>query len=65
MNPLLALMVIVTVGIATAVLTGTAQRAEANPATAQKTGKGCPTCHTAAPPALNNTGKKYKATGKL
>jgi hypothetical protein len=31
---------------------------------AQKTGKGCPTCHTA-PPALNATGKKYKETGKL
>jgi cytochrome c551/c552 len=38
--------------------------AEANQAMAQKTGKGCPTCHTA-PPALNATGKKYKETGKL
>jgi hypothetical protein len=40
------------------------QKADANPAMAQKTGKGCPTCHTA-PPALNGTGKKYKETGKL
>jgi hypothetical protein len=38
--------------------------AEANQAMAQKTGKGCPTCHTA-PPALNGTGKRYKSTGKL
>jgi hypothetical protein len=40
------------------------QPADANQAIAQKTGKGCPTCHTA-PPALNGTGKKYKETGKL
>jgi hypothetical protein len=40
------------------------QTAKANPTIAQKTGKGCPTCHTAAP-ALNGTGKKYKETGKL
>jgi hypothetical protein len=57
-------MVAVTVAIAAVSLTGTSQRAEANPATAQKTGKACPTCHTA-PPALNGTGKKYKETGKL
>ncbi len=36
--------------------------AQANPAFAQQTGKGCPTCHTA-PPALNATGKKFKANG--
>jgi hypothetical protein len=30
----------------------------------QKTGAACPVCHTA-PPALNDVGKKYKATGKL
>ena len=40
------------------------QPAGANQAMAQKTGKGCPTCHTA-PPALNEAGKKYKETGKL
>jgi hypothetical protein len=63
-NTLLALMVAATVALAAVALTGTAQRAEANQAIAQKTGKGCPTCHTA-PPALNGTGKKYKQTGKL
>ena len=42
----------------------TPRSAVANQAIAQKTGKGCPTCHTA-PPALNGTGKKYKASGKL
>jgi len=41
-----------------------ARTVEATPANAQKTGKGCPTCHTA-PPQLNGTGKKYKQTGKL
>jgi hypothetical protein len=40
------------------------QPAGANQAIAQKTGKGCPTCHTA-PPALNEAGKKYKETGNL
>ena len=40
------------------------QKADANQAIAQKTGKGCPTCHTA-PPALNGAGKKFKETGKL
>jgi hypothetical protein len=45
-------------------LTATSQKADANAAIAQKTGKGCPTCHTA-PPALNGTGKKYKQTGKI
>jgi hypothetical protein len=38
--------------------------AEANQAIAQKTGKGCSTCHTA-PPALNGTGKRYMSAGKL
>jgi hypothetical protein len=33
----------------------------ANPAIAKKTGKACATCHTA-PPALNDYGKKYKAS---
>jgi hypothetical protein len=37
-------------------------RAQANPIFAQQTGKGCPACHTA-PPALNGTGKKFKANG--
>jgi len=45
-------------------LTLAAQPAAANPAIAQKTGKPCTTCHTA-PPALNDTGKAYKDTGKL
>jgi len=38
-------------------------KAQANPTFAQQTGKGCPTCHTAQPPALNGTGKKFKANG--
>jgi hypothetical protein len=37
-------------------------KAQASPTFAQQTGKGCPTCHTA-PPALNGTGKKFKANG--
>jgi hypothetical protein len=37
--------------------------AAANPAIAQKTGKPCTTCHTAAP-ALNSYGKKYKDSMK-
>jgi len=37
-------------------------KAQATPAFAQQTGKGCPTCHTA-PPNLNGTGKKFKANG--
>ncbi|HYA07394.1 MAG TPA: hypothetical protein VEF90_16025 [Xanthobacteraceae bacterium] len=45
-------------------LTLASQPAAANPAIAQKTGKPCNTCHTA-PPALNDTGKAYKETGKL
>jgi hypothetical protein len=40
------------------------QKADANAAMAQKTGKGCPVCHTTAP-ALNDAGKKYKKTGKI
>ena len=40
------------------------QKADANPAIAQQTGKGCPACHTKAP-ALNSAGKKYKKTGKI
>jgi hypothetical protein len=39
-----------------------APQARANQAMAKQTGKGCPTCHTA-PPALNDTGKKFKANG--
>jgi hypothetical protein len=42
----------------------TSQKVDATPVFAQKTGKGCPTCHTN-PPVLNGTGKKYKQTGKL
>lgn len=38
------------------------QKAQAGPAFTQQTGKACPTCHTA-PPALNATGKKFKANG--
>ena len=38
------------------------QPVQANPAYAKATGKGCPTCHTA-PPALNETGKKFQANG--
>jgi len=49
---------------ALAALTLASQPAAANPAIAQKTGKPCTTCHTA-PPALNDTGKAYKETGKL
>jgi hypothetical protein len=63
-NTFLALMVAVIIALTAVALTGASQRADANPAIAQKTGKGCPTCHTA-PPALNGTGKKYKQTGKL
>jgi hypothetical protein len=33
----------------------------ANPAIAKKEGKPCAACHTA-PPALNDAGKKYKAS---
>jgi hypothetical protein len=50
--------------LAAGALTFAPRDAQANQAMAQKTGKGCPTCHTA-PPALNGTGKKYKETGKL
>ena len=50
--------------LAGAVIVITSGQSFANPAIAQKTGKPCATCHTA-PPALNDTGKKYKATGKL
>ena len=64
MKTLLAVIALFTIGATALVLTETFQPAKANPAIAQKTGKGCPTCHTA-PPALNGTGKKYKATGKL
>jgi hypothetical protein len=64
MKTLLAFMAIVAVAATALVLAATSQRAEANQAMSQKTGKGCPTCHTA-PPALNGTGKKYKETGKL
>ncbi len=35
---------------------------QANPQFAQQTGKGCSFCHTK-PPALNATGKKFKANG--
>jgi len=45
-------------------LTLAAQPAAANPAIFQKTGKPCNFCHTT-PPALNDTGKAYKETGKL
>jgi len=40
----------------------TPPKAQATPAFAQQTGKGCPTCHTS-PPNLNGTGKKFKANG--
>jgi hypothetical protein len=40
------------------------QKANANPALAQKTGKSCSACHTT-PPALNGAGKNYKNTGKI
>lgn len=43
-------------------LTLAPRNAQARPEFAQKTGKGCPTCHTA-PPNLNGTGKKFKANG--
>jgi hypothetical protein len=36
--------------------------AQATPVFAQRTGKGCPVCHSA-PPNLNGTGKKFKANG--
>ena len=32
----------------------------ASPAIAQKTGEACAKCHSPAPPALNDYGKKYK-----
>ena len=32
----------------------------ASPAIAQKTGEACVKCHSPAPPALNDYGKKYK-----
>lgn len=32
----------------------------ATPAIAQKTGEACTKCHSPAPPALNDYGKKYK-----
>jgi hypothetical protein len=38
------------------------KRADANPIYAWRTGEGCWTCHTIAP-ALNDTGKKFKANG--
>jgi hypothetical protein len=47
-----------------AALTLASWPAQATVAIAQKTGKGCNICHTT-PPALNPTGEKYKATGKL
>lgn len=56
------------VAIATVVLIGALTLAsrpvEATQAMAQKTGKGCTTCHSVLP-ALNRTGEAYKATGKL
>jgi hypothetical protein len=36
--------------------------AKASPQFAQQTGKGCGVCHSK-PPALNATGKKFKANG--
>jgi hypothetical protein len=63
--PRLTLLLAGTVGLVIlAAATLAPRNADANQAMAQKTGKGCPTCHTA-PPALNGTGKKYKETGKL
>lgn len=58
-----------TAGAATAILIAAAMtmlasgQAVANPAMAKKTGEACAKCHTA-PPALNDYGKKYKASGK-
>ena len=43
-------------------LTLAPQRADANPVYAWRTSEGCPTCHIF-PPALNDTGKKFKANG--
>ena len=55
-------------GMATALIFSavmfSSQKADANPAMAQKTRKGCPVCHTT-PPTLNDAGKKYKNTGKI
>lgn len=45
-----------------AALTFAPQEAQANPKFAQQTGKACTFCHTA-PPALNDSGKKFKANG--
>ena len=45
-----------------AVVTLGTREAAANPKFAQETGKPCGFCH-AAPPALNDQGKKFKANG--
>ncbi len=51
------------VALAVASLLAVAPReATASPQFAQQTGKGCGFCHSK-PPALNATGKKFKANG--
>ena len=57
--PLVAVIALLTLGVMLP-----PQKADASPAIAQQTGKGCPACHTKAP-ALNSAGKKYKKTGKI
>ena len=47
--------------LAGAVIVITTGQSFATPAIASKEGKACTACHTA-PPALNDAGKKYKAS---
>jgi hypothetical protein len=47
--------------LAGAMIMITSGQSMANPAIAKKEGKPCAACHTA-PPALNDAGKKYKAS---
>jgi hypothetical protein len=49
------------IALAAAMIVFVSGQTMANPAIATKEGKPCAACHTA-PPALNDAGKKYKAS---
>jgi hypothetical protein len=49
--------------IAGTVIASGSRPAYAKPEFAERTGKPCTTCHTPAPPKLNDVGKRFKAKG--